>query len=155
MSVTLGRAGCRCIKAGEMPFNFLLSCGALVPLARLAAFLSPIICAFLASVAISWKKKDKRMVVVFTAFAFQYVPWMFVERIVFIYHFFSSVPFIILCTVYVFEYFYGISKKTKYALYGYLGVVMLLFIVFYPVLSGIEVSKSYVEMLKWMKTWPF
>ena len=41
------------------------------------------------------------------AFAAQYLPWMLVPRGTYIYHYFPSVPFIILCTGLIFEYLEG------------------------------------------------
>ena len=70
------------------------------------------IVATVATAICAWKKKDKRMVVIFVAFAMQYCPWMLVTRCTFIYHFFTSVPFVILMIVYCFEYIFE-SKKLK------------------------------------------
>lgn len=70
------------------------------------------IAAVISTAIIAWKKKDKRMVVIFVAFAMQYCPWMLVTRCTFIYHFFTSVPFVILMIVYCFEYIFE-SKKAK------------------------------------------
>ncbi len=58
------------------------------------------IAAVVASMVMAWKRRDKRMVVVFVAFALQFCPWMLVDRCTFIYHFFTSVPFVILMIVY-------------------------------------------------------
>lgn len=110
------------------------------------------ILAVAASVLIAVRKHDRKMTVVFAAFAFQYLPWVGVTRIAFIYHFFSSVPFVILCIVYVIKELTEDHPKFKPVVYTYLAVVLLLFIMFYPVLSGMEVSRNYVEhFLLWFK----
>ena len=41
------------------------------------------------------------------------------------------------------------------ALPAYLAVVLALFILFYPVLSGLPISSAYGALLKWMPTWYF
>lgn len=68
------------------------------------------IAAVISTAIIAWKKKDKRMVVIFVAFAMQYCPWMLVTRCTFIYHFFTSVPFVILMIVYCFEHIFETAK---------------------------------------------
>lgn len=115
------------------------------------------IMAVIAAISISYKKKDRKMMVVFVAMACQYLPWALIARLTFIYHFFSSVPFVILSIVYVIKYLKENYPETKYAIYAYLGIVALLFFMFYPVLSGALVDKSYVDQyLRWFKNnWIF
>jgi dolichyl-phosphate-mannose--protein O-mannosyl transferase len=86
------------------------------------------------------------------AIASLYLPWMLSERISFIYYFYSVIPFWILSITYVFNYY---QFKSKYYLI-YLGLTLLLFIAFYPALSGILFSRSYVaQYLLWFKSWLF
>jgi dolichyl-phosphate-mannose-protein mannosyltransferase len=103
------------------------------------------------------RKGDRRMLVIFIAMAFQYMPWIAVERITFIYHFFSMVPFVIISIVYMIKTFEEIYPEARYFVCFYLGVVLLLFVMFYPVLSGLEVPRWYVEhFLIWLKgRWVF
>lgn len=110
------------------------------------------ILAIIAAIIIAVRKRDKKMAVVFTAIAFQYLPWVGITRITFIYHFFSTVPFMIFCIVYVIKYLMEKYPQpeypqAKYGVYTYLATVLLLFIMFYPVLSGLEVSRKYVDNL--------
>ena len=107
------------------------------------------------AITISILKREKRMIVVFTAIASQYLPWMFVSRLTFIYHYFSIVPFVILSIVYVIKNMVERVRETKYLVYLYLFATAALFIIFYPVLSGLEVSSRYIQGLKWLKTWYF
>ena len=113
--------------------------------------------AVIAAFIIAVKKRDRKMTVIFTAIAFQYLPWVGVSRIVFIYHFFSTVPFMILSIVYVIKTLLGKYPEMKILVYTYLGVVLVLFAMFYPVLSGLEVPRWYVEVfLLWFKgKWVF
>lgn len=113
------------------------------------------ILAMFSSIDIAITNKDKRMVVVFIAIAFQYIPWVLVPRITWIYHYFSTTPFMMLAIVYLIKNLMEAFPKTKYWIYGYLGVVLILFVVFYPVISGFEVSTQYIEGLKWFESWVF
>ncbi|MBA2133380.1 phospholipid carrier-dependent glycosyltransferase [Capillibacterium thermochitinicola] len=101
------------------------------------------------------KKREKSMVVVFIAMAFQYLPWVLVPRLTFIYHFFSTVPFLILAMVYLFQQIIRRYPAAVKGVYLYLGLVGVMFLLFYPVLSGLAVPSSYVQSLRWFKTWFF
>ena len=78
------------------------------------------------------------------------LPWVFVERTTYIYHYFPCVVFSVLMTCFVlsqFEY-----KTKKYAGIALCTGVLILFLMFYPVLSGASVAEVYVdEVLRWMK----
>ena len=105
---------------------------------------------------IAIRKRDKRMVPIFVAIIFQYLPWVFVARTTFIYHFFTVVPFMIISIVYVAKYLMDRFKYAKYGVYAYMGVVAALFVMFYPVLSGLTVSEYYIDtFLRWFSTWVF
>ncbi|HHU49823.1 MAG TPA: phospholipid carrier-dependent glycosyltransferase [Clostridiales bacterium] len=99
-------------------------------------------------------QKNKAMTVVVTAVISQYIPWMIISRSAFIYHFFPMVPFMILAVVYVIKVLIEKGVSRKY-IYGYLGLVLLLFILFYPVVSGLIVPESYIRFLRWLPTWIF
>jgi dolichyl-phosphate-mannose--protein O-mannosyl transferase len=111
--------------------------------------------AVVAAAVIALRQRERGMVVVLTGFVFQYLPWLFVSRVTFIYHFFSVVPFMILAQVHVMTHAVARWPRARYGVAGYLAVAGLLFVVFYPVLSGMEVSSTYVEGLRWLKTWVF
>ncbi|MDD5603385.1 MAG: phospholipid carrier-dependent glycosyltransferase [Eubacteriales bacterium] len=112
--------------------------------------------AMIASMVISIVKKDRSMLPVFIAAAFQYLPWIFISRVVFIYHFFSTVPFVILSIVYIIKTILEKYPRKKYYIYAYLGLAGVLFAMFYPVLSAMEVSRPYVDyVLRWFPGWDF
>ncbi len=115
------------------------------------------IIAVVLSLFLAIRKRDRKMTVLFVAIAFQYLPWVGITRITFIYHFFSTVPFLILCIVYIIKQFIESYPKLKFVVCIYLGIVLLLFIMFYPVLSGMPVSRGYVEtFLLWFAgSWVF
>lgn len=111
--------------------------------------------AVVAAVIIAIKKRARNMVVVFTAMASQYLPWAFISRSSFIYHFFSILPFMILAIVYVLKNMAERYRWGRYAAWGYLAAVAVLFVAFYPVLSGMVVNASYISHLRWLKGWYF
>ena len=85
------------------------------------------------------------------AYAAQFLPWVPVARLTFIYHYFPSVPFVVLLIVWVFRYY----VTNKLIIYAYAAVVLALFILFYPVLSGMPVSVEFARSLHWLQGWFF
>jgi len=99
-------------------------------------------------------KSSSRYVPVFllVAFAAQYLPWMMVDRLTFIYHFFPSVPFVVLLITWFFRRY----VKKPAIMYAYAGVVFALFALFYPVLSGLPMDVAFVRnWLVWLPGWVF
>ena len=115
------------------------------------------IVAVLGTVILAMKKRHGYMFVILTGFAAQYLTWAIVPRdCTFIYHFFGAVPFLILCITYMIKYSEEKFPKARFFVNGYLTVVLVLFIMFYPVLSGMVVGKTYVAtFLRWLKSWVF
>ncbi|MBN2440415.1 MAG: phospholipid carrier-dependent glycosyltransferase [Spirochaetales bacterium] len=117
--------------------------------------------------------KYEALFVSLLGFASQYVFWIIAPRkLTFIYHYFASVPFIILATVALIQ----IAKEnlfpkikaiqgnmgtfTLYAanglIYAYILLALVLFIMFYPVISGIPFDAKYIStFLKWLPGWYF
>lgn len=108
-----------------------------------------------AAFVLAVRKKDARLVPVLLALLFQYIPWILVERLTFLYHFFSIVPFMIFCIVYIIETLESRWPKARYIVWAYLAAAAVLFVVFYPVLSGMQVNASYVNGLHWLGRWVF
>ncbi len=113
-------------------------------------------------------KKDKRVIPLLVAFSFQYLPWFFIDRCLFIYHFFSATPFMMLCTVYVLYYLKESFPVFMADIYmnekviptvrnvfniftlSYLVITVALFILFYPSMSGMVVDRSYLDFVGWL-----
>ncbi len=77
-------------------------------------------------------------------------------RTTFIYHYFPSVPFVVLMIMYSFAQWKKKAARPAFLaavlLYGLLAV--LLFLLFYPVLSGQPVEADFVaRFLRWFPTW--
>lgn len=99
------------------------------------------------------KKGDRELTLILAGFAAMYLPWVLVSRVAFIYHFFPCVIFVVLATVYFIREIVEHYPNAKKYVYIYLAAVVLLFVLFYPVLTGITVPTSYVEWLKWLPAW--
>ncbi len=116
----------------------------------------PGIPAFLYMVFLWAARKDRTAAFLATGYLAQYLPWFFVTRTTFIYHYFPSVPFVVLMIMYSFAQWKKKAARPAFLaavlLYGLLAV--LLFLLFYPVLSGQPVEADFVaRFLRWFPTW--
>ena len=103
----------------------------------------------------TWLKHTDQPALAIIAISFlaQYLPWVLVPRSMFIYHYFASLPFIILATMLVVSYIK--SEKLRNGLMtGLLLSALALFIMFYPYASGMTVSTQYMAFLKWFPNLP-
>ncbi len=87
-------------------------------------------------------------------FFFQWLPYVLISRTTYLYHFYSSVPFLCLATAYFLNKYWS-SKWMKAAALAYFAVVVALFGLFYPVISGMPASTSWIDSLKWLGSWVF
>ncbi|MGE5557007.1 MAG: glycosyltransferase family 39 protein [Bacillota bacterium] len=84
-----------------------------------------------------------------------YLPWVLVSRVTFIYHFYPVLPLIYLMGALLLESIWHTDQGRK-IIPGILTAGFVLFILFYPVLSGLEVPQSYVDRLRWFpQDWIF
>ncbi len=87
------------------------------------------------------------------SFVSQYLPWVMVPRSMFFYHYFPSLPFIILATVMMATQIRD-KKFRNYLMAGMLAAALALFIMFYPYASGMAVTRSYMAFLRWFPNLP-
>lgn len=102
------------------------------------------------------RKKDRRALFLIIGYLSQYLPWVLVTRLTFIYHYFTSVIFLVLMIGYSFRNLKEVLSKKAYltVLIAYGALVFGLFCLFYPVLAGQPVEVDFVtKYLKWFKTW--
>lgn len=133
---------------------------------NISAFGNPII--WWTGIVVFWymvyravRKKDGVAAFLFLSYLSQFLPWGYVMRITFIYHYFPCVPFVVSMIAYTFYCFSGaeVKKRRRWvqAIAGvYLAGAFVLFGIFYPVISGYPVKTAYVEKyLTWDDHWYF
>ncbi|MVO98971.1 phospholipid carrier-dependent glycosyltransferase [Paenibacillus lutrae] len=113
-----------------------------------------LICVLLA-VWLAFRTRNKPLRFLLIAYASQYLPWMLVPRLTFIYHYFAMVPFMILIITFFIRHLFETKPHWRRWGYVYLAAVALLFVIFYPLLSGLVVDKSYTEWLRWLPGWNY
>ena len=91
---------------------------------------------------------------IIVVFFFSWLPYVIISRATYIYHFYLSVPLLCLATTFFINKYWNTHLGKAAAIAIFVSVVIL-FIVFYPVISGMPVSESYVDKLKWLSGWYF
>jgi dolichyl-phosphate-mannose-protein mannosyltransferase len=89
-----------------------------------------------------------------TMLFFAWLPYVFISRITFIYHFYVSVPFLCLASAYFISKYWS-NRWVKVAAVAFFAAVVVLFALFYPVISGVPTSTGQVDSLRWFDSWVF
>lgn len=125
------------------------------------AFLNPVLCwAGLIAMALcavfAIKRRDDISLFILIGYLAQLLPWVFITRTTFEYHYFPSSVFLVLALARMFRLMKDSTKGWKFNVYGLTGLACALFVVFYPVLSGLRVNAQLASnLLKWLPSWPF
>ena len=99
-------------------------------------------------------ERDRVLPVIAVGFLSAYLPWVLVSRLTFIYHYFASVPWIIIATAYTLDLLEARRRKTARVLAVVLGAAaVVLFIAFYPLASGAEVPRAWCDAVAWFDGW--
>ncbi len=105
------------------------------------------------TVALLWARltkrvaPDKAMQVFTVGILANYLPWVLVTRCTFIYHFFATVPFILMATVYALQKLEQKYKDASFIKWFWVGFAILFFILLYPGLSGLPVSSEWASFI--------
>lgn len=125
------------------------------------AFLNPVLCwaglvAMLITAYRAIFRRDKTAGFIVLGYIAQLLPWVFIMRTTFEYHYFPSAVFLSLAIAYIFALMLWHNKNRCAYVYGLTGLSLALFAVFYPVLSGVRVSSTLARgLLQWLPSWPF
>lgn len=101
-----------------------------------------------------FKKRDRIAFFLAIGALAQYIPWMLVERCTFIYHYFPTVPFLVMMIGYSIYKLVQMNKKFIPAVAVYVALTLGLFILFFPVISAYPMSVDFADkFLKWFEGW--
>ncbi len=92
-------------------------------------------------------KPDRALQILCVGVLANYLPWVLVSRCTFIYHFFTTVPFIVLTAVYGLQKLEQRYQELKCVKWVWLGLAMVFFILLYPGLSGLPISPEWAAFL--------
>ena len=96
------------------------------------------------------KTKDKKALFILIGYFSVWLPWIFVKRSTFIYHYYPALIFVALSWAYVIN---KIIDKKKWFVIGIVLLHIILFCIYYPVLSGSWTSEEYARRLELFPSW--
>lgn len=97
------------------------------------------------------ENKDKHILLVLLGYFVFWVPWVFTPRILFLYHYLPSIPFLSVGLGYCLAKIY----KTKLMVVSLfiIGLFILAFFYFYPITSGLPIDPATIQNYMWLSTW--
>lgn len=125
------------------------------------AFNSPLIswaglAALISIVFAFWKRRKPQAVLIWAGYLCQFLPWVIITRTTFAYHYFGCILFLTIAISFVFDELIERRSKNDKLVYAFTSLNTALFVLFYPVLSGVEASVQFcLNVLKWFPSWPW
>ena len=96
------------------------------------------------------RPKKEQLLVLLGYFIF-WVPWIFSPRIMFLYHYLPSIPFMAVIIGYFLKDIY--KTKFKYVSFVLLALIIITFFYFYPITTGYPIPIAAIDKYMWLKTW--
>ena len=128
---------------------------------RFAAFNNPVVswgglAALLVTAVQTVRRRCGKGLFIVIGYLAQLLPWVFISRVTFAYHYFPSILFLCLALAYVMNDLVESGRRWKPAVYGLTGGAAGLYALFYPALVGIRVPVWFMKtFIKWFPSWPF
>ena len=126
----------------------------------IAAFNNPLICwgGLMSLAVLLWEavtRRDRTAAFLLTAYLAELVPWVFITRLTFAYHYFAASVFLVPALCYLFWIMEKASPRRKYVTLAFTAVSVFLFLFFFPVLCGLPVDNGKSKLVfSWLPTWP-
>ena len=122
------------------------------------AFLNPALCwggliSLFFTGYLALGRRDMRSGFIVLGYLAQLLPWIPIARLTFAYHYFPCSVFLALSLGQMFNVIRLNSKSWKVQVFGFVLGSAVLFVLFYPVLSGMP--RSPLGIWSWLPTWPF
>lgn len=112
--------------------------------------------AIFAMISAFWHRRKPAAILIWAGYFCQLVPWIIITRTTFAYHYFGCSLFLVLAISFIFDELISRNPKNDKLVFGFTGLQVGLFAMFYSVLSGVESSISYcLNFLKWLPGWPW
>lgn len=100
-------------------------------------------------------RMDRKAGFLLVGYLAQLLPWIFIRRLTFEYHYFPASVFLLLAICYVFSLMRENRRRWFISALSFTLVSILLFVMFFPVLSGLPVDNAMASrFLGWLPTWP-
>jgi predicted membrane-bound dolichyl-phosphate-mannose-protein mannosyltransferase len=103
---------------------------------------------------LAWKRRSLALVLIVAAFAFQYVPWIRIERATFAYHYLTAVIFAMIAVAYVVDELLRRPAWRDLAI-GYLALAAVVGVLIFPLGSALAMPDWYANAARALPPWNF
>ena len=110
--------------------------------------------ALAACAVLAWKRRSMALVLIVAAFAFQYVPWIRIERATFAYHYLTAVVFAMIAVAYCVDELLRRPAWRDLAI-GYLALVVMVGVLIFPLGSALAMPDWYVNAARSLPPWNY
>jgi len=98
------------------------------------------------SAVFAFAERNKKLGFVIFCYLIFFVPWAVSPRIMFLYHYLPSIPFLAIATAYV-------LRRTPKLIFAYLFITLIAFIYFYPHWAGLRIPLWFDKSYYWVSSW--
>ncbi len=98
------------------------------------------------------RARSATLAVVTLAMLTQFVAWIPISRVLFFYHFFTALPFYLLCLAIVLAL---VWERRRAAVLVYLAIAFVAFVAFYPYVSGVPIPGELGSAYQILPTWQY
>ena len=98
-------------------------------------------------------KRDEESLFLVICSLSMWIPYIFIGRIMYLYHFFPVLPFFFMASIALFKDLEEYNLKRVFTIYLLLSTIF--FILYYPIVSGQEIEKNYTKSLQIYNSWYF
>lgn len=100
-------------------------------------------------------KKDKEGLIILVMIIVTWITYAFIGRIMFIYHYFITLPYMMLTIVFTISKLAKWKSKVDYCIPALCVIFLAFFIYFFPVYSGMPVRLKYIKATEWFNSWEY
>jgi predicted membrane-bound dolichyl-phosphate-mannose-protein mannosyltransferase len=104
------------------------------------------------TIALAIRTRSWSLGVLSLAMLTQYIAWIPISRVLFFYHFFTVLPFYLLCLAAILAVLWERRRK---AVLVFLGVAAAVFVIFYPYVSGVPIPGTLGSIYEILPTWHY
>jgi predicted membrane-bound dolichyl-phosphate-mannose-protein mannosyltransferase len=110
--------------------------------------------ALAACAVLAWKRRSAALVLLVAAFAFQYVPWIRIERATFAYHYLTAVIFAMVAVAYVVDELLRRPAWRQLTI-GYLALAGIVGLLIFPLGAALPMPDWYINAARALPPWNY
>jgi predicted membrane-bound dolichyl-phosphate-mannose-protein mannosyltransferase len=106
------------------------------------------------TIALAIRTRSPSLGLLSLAMLTQYVAWIPISRVLFFYHFFTVLPFYLLCLAAMLAVLWERERQRR-AVLVFLGAAAIAFVIFYPYVSGVPIPGELGSIYEILPTWHY